>query len=69
MSHARIISNIKRNENGKTIVRLIKGKLSCSRVKSQDDFTKMTNVIGVYDSDVPASWISEDLDSVGFSET
>ncbi|CAB4122207.1 hypothetical protein UFOVP26_125 [uncultured Caudovirales phage] len=69
MSYARVISNIKRNEGGKTVVRLIKGKLSCSRIKSQDDLTKMNNVIGVYDSHVPASWITDDLDSVGFSES
>jgi hypothetical protein len=68
MSYARVIDNIKRNEGGKTVVRLIKGKLSCTRIKSQNELVKMTNVIGVYDSHVPASWVAEDLDSVGFFE-
>lgn len=66
MGHAKVISTIKRNGGDRTVVRVIKGKLTCSKVKQQEDIRKMGEVIGVYNEFVPASWVAEDLNSAGF---
>lgn len=67
MSHARIYSNIQRNGSNPTVVRLIAGKLSCSKVKKHEDVINIGNIVGIYTDTVPLSWVVEDLDSVGFA--
>lgn len=68
MSHAHVLSNIKRNGEMNTVVRVIEGKLTCSRIKPTDDVKKLGEVIGIYTSLVPASWVIDDLQSAGFIE-
>lgn len=68
MSYARIISTIKRNGDARTVVRAIKGKLTCNKVKPNEDIKRTGEIVGVYTDSVPAAWVVDDLNSLGFVE-